>query len=176
MPTPLDKYTQQVLGFDLEADRLDVLPYPAGALDPNQEIDWSDWTLPQWAFDLGKAGVAPGFAAQGGQVSQEDAMNVAMNFMGTGLLAGRAAPVVGGGYVAPMFAGVKAGKADLGALKKADKLLAEGVEPFKVWQETGWLMGRMGSHGLRYRTRRQSQEYTSPPLKKHIPKQQNPLS
>ena len=138
----LDEYWKQMSGMDPKADRLNLLPYPQGALTKGQPIDWTQWTAPQWLYDLGKAAVAPGHVAGGGSWTPDDAQNVAMNMFGVG----------GGGNLAAgipenslgMFGGKLAKGADLGAMEVAIKRLGAGDDPALVWKETGWAMAPDG--------------------------------
>lgn len=92
-PTPtnsLAAYMQRQMGFDPNVERLSFLPYPQGALTKGAKIDWSNWVAPQVAYDAAKAYMLPGYAAQGGRYTPEDAANMAMNVAGGGMAIGRA--------------------------------------------------------------------------------------
>jgi len=60
---------------------------PQGLLPlPFPQKDGKDpWTMPQFAYDLAKAFVTPGVAAQGGSYDTGDVVNMAMNVTGGGL-------------------------------------------------------------------------------------------
>ncbi|MDB4278438.1 hypothetical protein N9917_02410 [Deltaproteobacteria bacterium] len=140
----LDKYTQQVFGFEPEAERLDLLPYPEGALskDPNQAIDWSNWTAPQWIYDMGKAAVLPEHAQQGGEYSYDDALGFVMEVAGGGFGASQAVGLPKNSL--GMFGGELAKGANLDMMDLAIKRLGAGEDPALVWKETGWGMAPDG--------------------------------
>lgn len=77
-------------------ERLSLLPHPRGMLASEgrgsvmgRGIDWADWIAPDWLASLSQAVQAPRAAYQGADVDERDALNVALNAMGGGMLAGR---------------------------------------------------------------------------------------
>ena len=122
-----------LFGMDPMIERLNLLPR------------WSreeGLVAPQVVYQAARALVSPGVAAQGGRVSEEDAVNFG-GMVGSGGIAASAAmpaamPAKGPGRTLGMFAGPKAKTANLAALEKAKALLASGVDDASVWNETGW--------------------------------------
>jgi hypothetical protein len=49
----------------------------------------SQWTAPQALYDLARAFVAPGVAADGYPISDEDALNLALTTMGGGVMSAK---------------------------------------------------------------------------------------
>ena len=100
---------------------------PQGLLPlPFPQKDGKDpWTMPQFAYDLAKAFVTPGVAAQGGKYDTGDVVNMAMNVTGSGLGASHiAGPTVSAGeYVLGM--GVKPKT----PVKEVEKLAAKYAAP-----------------------------------------------
>lgn len=79
-----------MLGMDPRARRLGMLPYPKGALKGDTgPVDLTDWTAPAWLYELAKAAMLPGHAAQGGAFSPDDVTNLALGVAGGGTAFGR---------------------------------------------------------------------------------------
>jgi hypothetical protein len=72
-------------GLDPNADRLNVLPYPRGALKGGR-IDWRDWVSPEWFASLKRSFVLPEHVRQGGAATAEDALEFALGIAGAGAL------------------------------------------------------------------------------------------
>ena len=79
-------------------ERLALLPHPRGMLASEGRgsvmlpgIDWADWIAPQWLAALSQGVQAPRAAYSGADVDPRDALNVALNAMGGGMLTGRGA-------------------------------------------------------------------------------------
>ncbi len=123
---------QDIYGMDPNAERLGVLPYPQGALGEGP-IDWTDWTAPQFVYDIAKSSLLPGHVAQGGDWSQGDVTQMAMDLGGTGSVVGTA-PVGSLG----IFAGRRAKTANVGKLKRAERMRDSGANRDDIWNETGW--------------------------------------
>lgn len=87
-------YVQQTFGLEPNIQRPSVLPLPERAAGGN--LDWSQWTAPQWLYDAARAVSAPAYAAQGGQLSMDDAYNMAVNVAGGGLMGSAPKRVAGG--------------------------------------------------------------------------------
>lgn len=114
-------------GMEPGLDRASILPFAGSRKQGNLQF-----AAPQMLYDLVKAGVAPGVAASGRQVSNEDALNTALN-------------ITGGSFGASHFAGpaAEAGKNILGmAVKneggnwlKGD--IAYRLKPLKQYQHEG---------------------------------------
>ena len=91
--------------FGDEGDRLErlaLLPHPRGMLASEGRgsvmspgIQWGDWIAPQWLAALSQAAQAPRAAYEGADVDPRDALNVALNTMGGGMLTGRGASGAG---------------------------------------------------------------------------------
>lgn len=128
----LAERTQDIYGMDPDAHRLGILPYPAGALGGGP-IDWTDWTAPQFVYDMAQSSVLPGHVAQGGQWTPEQATQMAMDLGGTGSVVG-VAPVGSLG----IFAGRRSRTADVGKLKRAERMRDAGANRDDIWNETGW--------------------------------------
>ena len=83
-------------------ERLSLLPHPRGMLASEGRgsvaspgVDWTDWIAPQWVASLSQAVQSPRAAYQGADVDERDALNVALNVMGGGMLTGRGASGLG---------------------------------------------------------------------------------
>jgi len=89
-------------GMEPGLDRASILPFAGSRKQGNLQF-----AAPQMLYDLAKAGVAPGVAASGRQVSNEDALNTALN-------------ITGGSFGASHLAGpaAEAGKTVLGMAVK----------------------------------------------------------
>ena len=85
-PSDVESEVQRTFGMNPNADRNTLLPWY------NKE---SGWTAPDVLYQIAKAVSSPGVAASGGNVSPEDAMNVASNVMGGGVVRSAAAPLEG---------------------------------------------------------------------------------
>jgi hypothetical protein len=90
-------------GMEPGLDRASILPFSGSRKQGNLQF-----AAPQMLYDLAKAGVAPGVAASGRQVSNEDALNTALN-------------ITGGSFGASHLAGpaAEAGKTMLGMAVKS---------------------------------------------------------
>jgi hypothetical protein len=86
----IDRATQEMFGLQPGMDRLNLLPRH----DPEQ-----GWVAPEIVNQLARASVMPGVAAQGGDVSPEDAMNFAGNLAGASLGVSAIRPVPGKGVL-----------------------------------------------------------------------------
>jgi hypothetical protein len=82
----VDRAAQEMFGLDPKAKRSTLLPYY------NKK---SGWIAPDLVYQAAKAFVAPGVAWKGGNVSPEDAANVAASVMGGGLATSAISPVEG---------------------------------------------------------------------------------
>ena len=125
----VDTAVEQYFGMQPGMDRLNLLPRH----DRKQ-----GWIAPNMVYQLARAMVSPGVAAQGGDVSPEDAVNFGGMVGSGGIAASAVAPVKGPGRTLGMFAGPKARTANVTELDRAKALLASGVDDAAVWRETGW--------------------------------------
>ena len=120
--------------MDPSAERLGILPYPQGALaGQTGPVDWTDWTAPQFVYDMAKSSLLPGHVARDGEWSPDDVTQMAMDLGGTGSVVGTA-PVGSLG----IFAGRRAKTADVGKLKRAERMRDAGSNRDDIWAETGW--------------------------------------
>lgn len=92
----LGQRTQNLFGLDPNVERPSIIPTPDKV---NGKIDWSSWTAPDWFAGLAGAVATPGYAASGNQITPEQAVNFATNFMGSGVASSSAmkAPTGQGG-------------------------------------------------------------------------------
>lgn len=86
----IDERVQQLFGMQPNMDRLNLLP---------RHDSKQGWIAPSILYQLARAAVAPGVAAQGGDVSPEDAVNFAGNLAGGALGASAVKPVQGAGVI-----------------------------------------------------------------------------
>ena len=85
--------------FDPKVERLSILPRPRGSLPSegrgsvmSPPIDYTDIIAPQFLVDLVKAFETPRRAAQGEEITPQEAINVATNVAGGGLATSGSAP------------------------------------------------------------------------------------
>jgi hypothetical protein len=78
LPPNLGAYVQQKTGLEQwrNDERLNLLPRRTAS---------GEWLAPALVNEFAKAALAPGYAMRGGQVTEEDALNFGLNFMGSGL-------------------------------------------------------------------------------------------
>ena len=79
-PTPLEEKTEEVFGLTPNANRPNILPMPYKQEDGSRQL-----TAPTWLYEAAKAVVAPGFATEGGQLTEEDVINFGLTFTGAGV-------------------------------------------------------------------------------------------
>ena len=77
---PIEKAVLDQFGLQPGLDRANILPIAGRRSEGNLEL-----AAPQFVYDIAKAFVAPGLAAQGYELTPEEALNVAMNITGGGL-------------------------------------------------------------------------------------------
>jgi hypothetical protein len=130
-PTALDIQAERQFGFDPNVERLGILPYPRGALTKGSKVDWSDWVAPQVVYDAAKAYALPGYAAQGGDYTPEEVVNMAGTVAGGGMALGRA-PAGSLG----MMIGPRSKLWDKVAEDLAKKLENEGKDKTDIWEAT----------------------------------------
>jgi len=82
----LESEVQRVTGLQPELERSNILPYYSRE---------TGLVAPQILYDAAKALVAPGYAARGGRVNPEEALNFATNVMGGAIGGSAAAPIEG---------------------------------------------------------------------------------
>ncbi len=82
----LEREVQRLTGLQPNIERSNILPYYSRE---------TGLVAPQVLYDAAKAIVAPGFTAQGGRVSPEEAFNVAANITGGSIGGSALAPVEG---------------------------------------------------------------------------------
>lgn len=85
--SPVERAAQDLFGLEPGLDRLSLLP----RYSRDEGL-----IAPQVLYELAKAAVAPGVAAQGYEVMPEEAVNFAGNLVGTGVGARMAAPAAAG--------------------------------------------------------------------------------
>jgi hypothetical protein len=130
-PTALDIQAGRQFGFDPNVERLGILPYPRGALTKGSKVDWSDWIAPQVMYEAAKAYALPGYAAQGGDYTPEEVVNMAGTVAGGGMALGRA-PAGSLG----MMIGPRSKLWDRVAEDLAKKLENEGKDKTEIWEAT----------------------------------------
>jgi hypothetical protein len=132
--TPVEQEVYRMTGMEPGLDRASILPIVGSRAEGNLGFG-----MPAMAYDAAKAFVSPGVAARGQQVSTDETVNTAMNFMGGSLarshVAGPAA---------------EAGTQMLGmAVKnKGGNWLANGVEKNLRWLKRGDYARDGGRHPL----------------------------
>ena len=85
--------------FDPNVERLSILPRPRGSLPSegrgsvmSPPVDYKDWIAPQFLVDIVKAFETPLRAAQGEEITPQEALNVATNMAGGGFATSGSAP------------------------------------------------------------------------------------
>jgi hypothetical protein len=113
----LESEVERLTGLQPNVQRSSILPFYS------QE---TGLVAPQFVYDAAKAVVAPGFTAQGGRVSPEEAFNVAANITGGS---------IGGSALAPVEGAI----AGMGASRKTPKVSYERRQegPFLRIRQTG---------------------------------------
>lgn len=100
-------------------------------------------TIPQTVIDALAAGMTPGMAAEGRDISLNDAVNMGMQGLGSTAAAGGIAAMTGRAPsqgIAAMFAGPMA-KGKKRELAAAQKMYTGGATNEEVRQATGWFLG-----------------------------------
>jgi hypothetical protein len=125
--------------FDPNVERLSILPRPRGSLPSegrgsvmSPPIDYTDIIAPQFLVDIVRAFETPRRAAQGEEISPQDAINVAMNVAGGGMATSGSVPANSLG----MFIGPKSSAWNKAAYEKAVEMEKAGVRPADIWRET----------------------------------------
>jgi hypothetical protein len=95
-------------------------------------IDYTDIIAPQFLVDLVKAFETPRRAAQGEEITPQEAINVATNVAGGGFAASGSAPANALG----MFIGPKSSAWNKPAYEKAVEMEKAGARPSDIWRET----------------------------------------
>jgi hypothetical protein len=118
----LEREVQRLTGLQPNIERSNILPYYSRE---------TGLVAPQVLYDAAKAVVAPGFTAQGGRVSPEEAFNVAANITGGS---------IGGSALAPVEGTI----AGMGASRKTPKVSYERRQegPFLRIRQTGASAGQ----------------------------------
>ena len=125
--------------FDPNVERLSILPRPRGSLPSegrgsvmSPQVDYKDWIAPQFLVDIVRAIDTPRRAAQGEEISPQDAINVAMNVAGGGMATSGSVPANSLG----MFIGPKSSVWNKAAYEKAVEMEKAGARPADIWRET----------------------------------------
>ncbi len=79
-PMSLSERAEDVFGLDPDVTRLNLLPYPKGALEEGAEIDWTDWVAPQIVADMAKSAILPSHVAKGGDFTTEDVVKFTLDY------------------------------------------------------------------------------------------------
>jgi hypothetical protein len=95
-------------------------------------IDYKDWIAPQFLVDIVKAFETPKRAAQGEEITPQEAINVATNVAGGGFAASGSAPANALG----MFIGPKSSVWNKANYEKAVEMEKAGARPSDIWRET----------------------------------------
>ncbi len=132
MPTLSDLFN-----LDPNVERLSLLPRMRGSLPSEKSVMMPDRYMPdviapKILYDFIRAIKAPGRAARGEVLDEEEALNVATNVMGGGMLSSGGAPAGSLG----MFIGPKSPAFNKEALKTALELEKAGVRPEEIWRQT----------------------------------------
>jgi hypothetical protein len=130
VPTSVNQAVQSQFGMNPDAERLTLLP----RYDKEQ-----GWVAPEMLFDAARGIVAPGVAGRGGEVSAEEALNLALNVAGTGFGASGLMrnPTGAGGKDLGMFIGPNATTWDKAAYDRALNLDAKGHTADEIKAITG---------------------------------------
>jgi len=125
--------------FDPNVERLSILPRPRGSLPSegrgsvmSPPVNYKDWIAPQFLVDIVKAFETPKRAAQGEEITPQEAINVATNVAGGGFAASGSAPANALG----MFIGPKSSAWNKPAYEKAVEMEKAGARPSDIWRET----------------------------------------
>jgi hypothetical protein len=95
-------------------------------------INYKDWIAPQFLVDIVKAFETPRRAAQGEEITPQEAINVAMNVAGGGMATSGSAPANAMG----MFIGPKSSAWNKANYEKAVEMEKAGARPSDIWRET----------------------------------------
>jgi hypothetical protein len=125
--------------FDPKVERLSILPRPRGSLPSegrgsvmSPPVDYKDWIAPQFLVDIVKAIETPRRAAQGEEITPQEALNLGLNVAGGGFAASSGAPANALG----MFIGPKSSAWNKPAYEKAVEMEKAGARPSDIWRET----------------------------------------
>jgi len=125
--------------FDPNVERLSILPRPRGSLPSegrgsvmSPPVNYKDWIAPQFLVDIVKAFETPKRAAQGEEITPQEAINVATNVAGGGFAASGSAPANALG----MFIGPKSSAWNKANYEKAVEMEKAGARPSDIWRET----------------------------------------
>lgn len=125
--------------FDPNVERLSILPRPRGSLPSegrgsvmSPPVNYKDWIAPQFLVDIIKAFETPRRAAQGEEITPQEALNVAMNVAGGGMATSGSAPANSLG----MFIGPKSSAWNKAAYERAVEMEKAGARPSDIWRET----------------------------------------
>ncbi len=132
MPTLSDLFN-----LDPNVERLSLLPRMRGSLPSEKSVMMPDRYMPdviapKILYDFIRAIKAPGRAARGEVLDEEEALNVATNVMGGGMLSSGGAPAGSLG----MFIGPKSSLWNKQAANRALEMEAAGANPADIWRET----------------------------------------
>jgi hypothetical protein len=95
-------------------------------------VDYKDWIAPQFLVDIVKAIETPRRAAQGEEITPQEALNLGLNVAGGGFAASSGAPANALG----MFIGPKSSAWNKPAYEKAVEMEKAGARPSDIWRET----------------------------------------
>jgi hypothetical protein len=125
--------------FDPKVERLSILPRPRGSLPSegrgsvmSPPIDYTDIIAPQFLVDIVKAIETPRRAAQGEEITPQEALNLGLNVAGGGFAASGSAPANALG----MFIGPKSSAWNKPAYERAVEMEKAGARPSDIWRET----------------------------------------
>lgn len=132
MPTLSD-----IFNLDPNVERLTLLPRLRGSLPSEKSVMMPDRYMfdviaPKFLYDFIRAVKAPGRAAKGEALDEEQALNVATNMMGGGMLSSGGAPAGSLG----MFIGPKSKSWNWKNLGKAQELETSGVPLSEIFRKT----------------------------------------
>lgn len=133
VPQNLDAEVQRLFGLDPSAVRSNLLPFYSKR---------TGWIAPEIVYQLAKAAAAPGYAWRGGNVTPEEAMNVASTIGTGGVASSTVAPAPANAL--GMFIGRRAKTWNLRAMQNAELLEKAGVAPEIIYERWGTWRGPDG--------------------------------
>jgi len=127
-PTPLEQKTEEIFGLTPDADRPNILPMPYKQEDGTRKL-----TAPTWLYEAAKAFTAPGFAVEGGDVSEEEVINFGLTFSGASVVSNISRKSVKSiGDIRQTKKGIKANQKDLKEFGKGVFHSDAGDLPYKT--------------------------------------------
>jgi hypothetical protein len=126
-------------------------------------VNYKDWIAPQFLVDIVKAFETPLRAAQGEEITPQEALNLGLNIAGGGMATSGSAPANSLG----MFIGPKSSAWNKPAYERAVEMEKAGARPADIWRET------MTARGLDKKWRQEIPDNTAVLNMEKIPKVPN---